>query len=150
MLIILITKKIIMKKILLSFVLSFILIGNTFAHPWRVDSSWGHQCKTNCLEYWLESWEYHYHKKVNWEYDYTQSISKKEYEENILIEKNNIKREDFKKKFLAKLSNNLEKMPQNKLINLNSKINSVLENKLSDNLRIQLEALNEVVELYIK
>lgn len=38
-------------------------INITYAHPWKVDSNWGHTCYKDCELYWLEQWEYHYHLK---------------------------------------------------------------------------------------
>lgn len=52
------------KRILLLSILYFLLfsfINQSYAHPGRTDSSWGHTCRTNCDSWWYSYGQYHYH-----------------------------------------------------------------------------------------
>lgn len=52
---------------ILILVIVSLYVNITYAHPWKVDNNWGHTCYTDCELYWLEQWEYHYHKQVSWQ-----------------------------------------------------------------------------------
>ena len=51
-----------MKKIIFSLILSVLILPSiSFAHPGRTDSSGGHTCRTNCVNWGLSYGQYHYH-----------------------------------------------------------------------------------------
>ena len=50
-----------MKKILLTLIFSLFIAPTTFSHPWKLDMYNWHTCYTNCSEYGLYYWQYHYH-----------------------------------------------------------------------------------------
>lgn len=131
----------------MSVLVLIVTCASVFAHPGRTDSSGGHTCRTNCEEYGLKTWEFHYHVKVNGKYDYSKHITEEEYkkqneEKEIIVSE----KEKYRKAFQKSLWKRLEKLPSKTLELINKKIDRVLSKDISENKRMKIEALKEVIE----